>query len=257
MSMSPMVSALLRRELPQATSALRDHALVIADRVEHGQGEASGRALQDSVADLLDERDPFEDLDLGLRAEARDARDLVRLARGAEVGEALDLQLVVQGLDLLRPQTRHAQERDEAGRGLAPQGLVFGQAAGGDELGDLREHRLADARHLGERAVVEHRREVIRQRLQGLRRVVIGPATKRVLAANFQQGAHLVEDAGDAGGFHEGGLRAGVARNQREVPSLRLRALNLPNLGADPGDSALDVSGDRVPESELRARTMD
>ena len=62
-----------------------------------------GRALQDPVADRFEELDSFEDLGLGLGAKPFEATAIwPGLASGPEVGQALDLEVVVKRLDLLR-----------------------------------------------------------------------------------------------------------------------------------------------------------
>ncbi len=126
------------------------------------------------------------------------------LGRGPEVGQALDLQRLVQDLDLLGPQARHPQQGEDSRRHRLAELVVGGQLPGGRKLDDLREHRLADSRHLRQAAVGDHLREVGRQAPERLGRVVIGPAAKRVLALDLENRPHLIENLGDARGFHGG-----------------------------------------------------
>ena len=83
--------------------------------------------------------------------------------------------------------------------------LVIGrQLAGRGKLDDLGVHRLADSRALRPdvpSAIISERSAGrVREHLGG---VVVGPAAKRVLALDLQDGPHLVKDLGDACGFHE------------------------------------------------------
>ena len=116
--------------------------------------------MQDPVADRLEEVDPFQDLGLRLGPEPLEAGDPARLAGLAEVGQALDFQVVVEQLDLLRPEPGDAEQRDEAGGRRPLQFLEGGQLPGGRELGDLGQHRRPDPGDLGEAAVGDHPREV-------------------------------------------------------------------------------------------------
>ena len=152
---------------PEAAADLgADHERMGPDRLEDRRDQAPGLALQDAVADRFDEGDPFEDLRLGLGAEALQPGDLPRLGRRAEVGQALDLQGLVERQDLLRPEPGDAQQGDQAGGRLAPQLVVRGELAGRRELDDLGVHRLADPRRLGQAAVGDRLREVAGHPLQ-------------------------------------------------------------------------------------------
>ena len=73
-----------------------DHAGVRGHLAEDRGDQSPGRALQDPVADRFEELDPFEDLGLGLRPESLQGGDLARLAGRPEVGQALDLELVME-----------------------------------------------------------------------------------------------------------------------------------------------------------------
>jgi len=79
---------------PEAPARLRaDHAGMRLDGLEDGRYQTTGGALQDPVADRLEELDPFQDLGLGLCAEARGLGDLARFGRPAKIRQALDLAL--------------------------------------------------------------------------------------------------------------------------------------------------------------------
>ena len=194
MSRSPIVSA-RRRRLPQTSARLTWGWPRISSRT--GATSSERLVLQDPLAGRLHERDPLEDLGLGLGAEALELGDLARLGRGPQVGQALDLQRLVQDLDLLGPQARDPQQREDPRRRRLAQLVVGRQLAGRRKLDDLGVHRLADPGHLGQAAVGDHLREVRRQVQERLGRVVIGPAAERVLAPDLEERPHLVEDLGN------------------------------------------------------------
>ena len=103
MSRSPIVSA-RRRRLPQTSARIT--CGMVAHRLEDRSDQPKRIALEDPLAGLLDKGDPLEDLGLGLGAKALELGDLARLAGRAQVGQALDLERLVQRLDLLGAQAR-------------------------------------------------------------------------------------------------------------------------------------------------------
>ncbi len=157
---------------------------------------------QHPLAGRLHEGDPFEDLGLGLGAEAFQIGDEPGFPRVSQVGEALDLQLVVEQLDLLGAEPRNPQEGDESRAGLAAEVFISLEMPGRRELDDLRIEGFADPRLLLEGAVGDHLTQVARQRLKHLGCLVIGAAAERVLPVDLQECPHLVEDLGDARRFH-------------------------------------------------------
>ena len=167
------------------------------DRFEDRGDQATGHALQDPVADRLQELDPFQDLRLGLAAEPLQAGDPARLASGPEVSQAFNLQLVVQQLDLLRAEPGNPEQGDQPRRGRPLQILEGREMPGGGELGDLGEHGRANPGNLRQAPILDHPREVGGQPLQRLTGVVIGPNPKGVLPPDFEERPHLGEDPGD------------------------------------------------------------
>ncbi len=80
-----------------------DHLGMVAHRLQDRSDQPQGVALEDPLARLLDEGDPFEDLRLGLLPEPLELGDLARLARLAQIGQALDLQVSWSALIFLGP----------------------------------------------------------------------------------------------------------------------------------------------------------
>ena len=121
---------------------------------------------------------------------------------GFEVGQGLDLELVVKGPDLLGAQARDAQHGEHPGGDLFQKLVVFGEGTAGDQLRDLLKHRFANAGDIFERAVGDHLGEVVRQPTEGLRRVVIGATAEGIDPLDFEHDAHLFQNVGDPRGFH-------------------------------------------------------
>ena len=199
MSRSPIVST----PTPEAPAGLGpDHGW---DRTAWRIGSIRRRAVLCKIRSPTDSRnvDPFEDLRLGLGPEPLDPGDLARLGRGAEVGEALDLEVVVQRLDLLRARGR-ARGAGRPGRGRLAG--VHRKRGGSPVVASWVRSSLSIVSPIpgtsARRAVVDHPREVGGEPFQRLGGVVIGAAPEGVLAPDFEQGPHLVEDAGNPGGFH-------------------------------------------------------
>ncbi len=188
----------------QAAADLRANDLgVLADRLENRRDQEQCFVEQNPPAGLLQKSDPLQDVGLGLAAKALQLGDRPRLGGRAEVGQAFDLERLAEGLDLLGAEAGHLEQRQDAGRHRLAQFIVRRQLTGRGELDDLGVHGLADSRHVGQGAVGDHLGQIGRQVREHLCRVVIGPAAKRVLALDLQDGSHLVKNLGDACGFHE------------------------------------------------------
>ena len=82
---------------------------MLTDRLEDGGDQEQRLVQQDSPAGLFQESKSLEDIGLGLGPEPLLPCDRARLGGRSQVGEALDLQRVAQGLDLLGAETRHLE----------------------------------------------------------------------------------------------------------------------------------------------------
>ena len=142
----------------------------------------------------LERLDPGEDLLLGLLREALEAAERARLGRLAEVLERLDVELLVDEADGLRPEAGDREQLDEARRDLRAEPLVVGHVAGRDELRDLVADRLADARDLRRVAGPVGRDEVDRAAADRVGGAVVGDRLERDLALDLEHVADLVED---------------------------------------------------------------
>ena len=99
------------------------------------------------------------------------------------------------------PGTRSSATRP--GGVVRAQLVVGGQLAGRrelDDLGDASSRRCPGTSARLPSAIISDRSAG--RPLERLRGVVIGPAAKRVLAPDLEQRPHLVQDLGDARGFH-------------------------------------------------------
>ena len=184
--------------------------------------------LEDPPAGLLQERDPLQDVGLGLGSEPLQLGDRSRLTGRAEVGQALDPQRLPEDLDLLGTEAGNPQEGEDSRRHCLAELVISRQVPGRRQLDDLRQHGLADPRHLRQAAVGDHLRQVGRQVAEHLGCVVIGPATKRVLALNLEDRPHLIENLGNACCFHRQPLdaRADYETNHRETNIMKLNTFN-------------------------------
>src|SRR5262249_17790105 len=124
----------------------------VAQGGDDGLADGQGLVQADAPGDLAEELDAFEDLLLRLLAEAPELGHAPVLAGGAEGVEVADLELVINGLDLLGAEALDAHHLQQAGGHLGAQLVEVGERAGGDEGGDLLAEGLADALDVGEAA---------------------------------------------------------------------------------------------------------
>ena len=156
-----------------------------------------GLRQQEALGPALERLDAGEDLLLGLLGQALQAPQRARLCGLAEVLERLDVQLLVDEPNGLRPEPGDLQEPDEARRDLRAQALVVGHVAGRDELLDLVADRLADAGDLRRLAGAVGGDEVDRAAPDRVGRAVVGDGLERDLALDLEHVADLVEDPGE------------------------------------------------------------
>ena len=162
----------------QAAADLRPDHPGMADRLEDGGDQAQGLVLEDAPAGLLQESDPSRILAsvfapnpfcLAISPASPAARRSARLS----IFSASCSALIFLGP---RPGTL----RGPSSGGMPRAARHTPASAGRRELDDLGVHRLADPGHLRQPAVGDHLRQVVGQIRERLRRVVIGPAAKRV-----------------------------------------------------------------------------
>ena len=140
-----------------------------------------------------------------LGAEALELGDAAGLAGGLELVEVVHAELVVEGLDLLRPQTADAQHLQQAGRRLLRAGRRRkGSVPVVTSVVILSRRVSPMPRTLGELAGGDEFAEVAFELFEGAGGVVVGVAAEGVFALKFQQRADLVEDGGDFFFVHGG-----------------------------------------------------
>ena len=128
--------------------------------------------------------------------------------RGFELLERADPQVVIEQGHRLRADALQMQQIEDRRRELLEELLVIGDAAGIDQLADLRGEVLADPRKL-EPFPGRERRDTIGMMRDGLRGVAICPDLERVLVLDLEKIADLGEDPRDGEIVHAGGSRCG------------------------------------------------
>ena len=149
-----------------------------ADLLQERESERQREVDPHAVADLAEEGDPFQDLRLGLRAEAIELRDRAVFARGLQVFDRVDFQAVVERLHLLGADAGEPEHLHEPGRNRRAEVFEIRQFPGRDERGDLLLKRLADAANFAELLLGNDQLQVAFDLLNGSRRVVIGVAAE-------------------------------------------------------------------------------
>ena len=139
---------------------------------------------------ILDARD---DILLRLRAKPRQRRDLARRAGLCQLRQRIHAELLVQRHDFFRPQPRHVEHFHQARLHARLQFVVVGQLPGLKQRGDFFHQRLAQARHVAQRARRDARAQVILQRAQRARAIVVGAYLERVFPGQFEQRPDFLE----------------------------------------------------------------
>ena len=142
-------------------------------------------------------RDAFEQIGLGLLAKPVQFGDLAGLAGGFKFGDGIHAELLVERLDLLRPEAGNVEHLDEARRDGGFQLLVIFQFPRLDEFGDLLFERFADAFDFAEPLFGDELGERLAQAFERPRGVGVGAGLERVFALQFQQRADFDEHLGD------------------------------------------------------------
>jgi len=173
---------------------------------EDGLGVLVGLGPEHALARLGRQRDAFEDGGFGLLAKAFQPAHLLRLARGAQLVEAVDAELAVQGGSPLGPQAGDAQYGQHTLGHFGHQFVEHGQRASFDQLGDFLGQVLADSLDVGQLPLrIAHdlgdRLGEVADRACG---IAIGAHPKRIRPLEFQQIGDLVELVGCFGIGHGG-----------------------------------------------------
>lgn len=155
---------------------------------------------------MLGDLDGRGDLLGGLLAHARNGEDRPVGDDAFEVGEALDVERLPQGLGGLGAQAGHVEDLEQAGGDAGQEFGVLLDLAGGRELLDLVGDLGADAVE-GEQgvAVGGDGADVLGQVLDGAGGAGVGVDAELVLAEQLEDRRHLLEASGEGGvGGHWG-----------------------------------------------------
>ena len=140
-----------------------------------------------------DLHDPFQDRLLGLLAESLQTADAALARRFFQLVQRRDVELADQRRRLARPQPRNLHQIERTVGKLAPQLLQVLELSGLHQLGDFLVDGLSHPGKLSQRppldALVEPagRGRVRRQRLERIRRHVVGAHLEGVLALQLQK----------------------------------------------------------------------
>ncbi len=133
----------------------------------------------------------------GLLAKARQGRHGSLAAGLLELGDARDVQFLVQGLDFLFPEAGNFKKLEDVLRKFLAQLFVIFEPAGRDELLDFLGQGLADALHLVELIALGRFAQVAGEHLHGPRAVHVGADFERILPLERKVARDVLEDAGD------------------------------------------------------------
>ncbi len=142
----------------------------------------------------------FQDVLLGLCAEAGQRADAPVLRGPVQLFDRLHVEIVVQRLDPLRPQPGNFQQLGDRGRQFAAQTIQQAAMPGGDDLVDPGGEIGADAGQPGQvfPALNQYPR-LLRQVAQDARGIAIGADAERIRAFDFQQVGNRFESGGNVG----------------------------------------------------------
>ena len=142
-----------------------------------------------------DERDPLQDVRLGLRLDAVEPAELARPRQLLQAVEAGDALMLVEELRGLGADARHVHEvRDPAGDPPL-RGLDVLDAARPEVLDDLPREVLPHPRDLLETLLARERLHVLGERLEVLGGAPVGTDAERVLLLDLEDVRHQVEEA--------------------------------------------------------------
>ncbi len=154
--------------------------------------------------------DSLQDIELGFFAEPRQRAQPAVARRAVELLRRLHIEILVQPLHPLRPQTGNVQQIGDAGGQLAVEFFEQRASPGGGDLPDLGVEVRTDAGQLGQLAACgEARNEVKLQRLDDACRIAVGAYPERVGLLDLEQVGDFAEDPRDVGVVRCGPLHVG------------------------------------------------
>ena len=134
---------------------------------------------------LFEAGDGFQDLDLGLVAEAGKPGDLAAVAGGFQRRDGIDAQRLVQRGDLFRAESGDVEQLEEAVGIAGAELLVEFQFAGGRELVELVAQGLADALDPFELLLAGQRHDVAVVARDDFRALAVGADLEGILALDL------------------------------------------------------------------------
>ena len=142
--------------------------------------------------------DVGEQVGRGLLAEAGQTGDAAIAAGRFQLGEAADLQLVIQGLDLLRAQTVDREQFEDARWEAGFQFVEVSEVPGLDQFGDLLGGGFADAFDLAKFTLGGGGFEVARVGFDGAGGGLVGAYLERIFPLEIEQLGDPFERMGDS-----------------------------------------------------------
>ena len=194
-SMSLTVSR-RRRRLPHAELRMTPGIAPICS--SSARRQSVGEVDADALADLAEERDPFENLLLRLAAEAFLLGDLAGIARGLQLLDRVDLQVLEEELHLLRLRGREAAASRRRRPGSRSRRLSRnGSSPVVTSVVIFSRSVSPMPRNVGEFLLLDEFVEVAFELADGAGAVVIGVACGSAFALEFEQRADLVQSISD------------------------------------------------------------
>src|SRR5216117_3045395 len=182
---------------PEAPADLR-----LRDRGEPAQlaqdplRDGTDLAAEAAAGAPFEQRDPLENLLLGLLAEALELTNLPLLGGMLELRERFDPERLAQDAHPLGPEAGHADHLEIARRDRIDELFVELHVTGLPELGDLLGGRFADALHPGRLPLFVVCAGARGGTVTGPRRVLVRPDLEWVFPFELQEGGDLLESAG-------------------------------------------------------------
>jgi hypothetical protein len=169
------------------------------------RGKVAGQSLRRrarfgkevALTELLQARQPLQELLLALRSEPREFGDATVTAGAFECGSRVDIELLEEQAKSLRPQPRDAQKILHSGRELGAQLGEQRECPGEHDLCDAGDQSGADPADLAERSRLVEVLWVLRHPFDGAGAVGVGAAAKGVLPLEIEQVGDLAQNRRD------------------------------------------------------------